>query len=80
MSESRAELRQLIDVLPVRKIRLAKSYLRFLIDEDEDDTFLLRVVEGDLTDQDKEDLAEARVDAAEGRSISWDEAKKELGL
>lgn len=80
MSEARAELRQLIEVLPVRKIRQARSYLRFLLEEDEEDTILLRVAETDLSDEDRADIVAARVDAEAGRSISWDEAKKELRL
>ena len=80
MSESRAELRHLVDVLPGRKIKQARSYLRFLLEEDEDDTILLRVADADLSDQDRSDITAAQVDASAGRSIPWSEAKKELGL
>ena len=79
MSNARAELRHLVEVLPVRKIRQARSYLRFLLEEDEVDTILLRVVDGDLTDEDRADIAAARSDVAAERTISWDEVKRELG-
>ena len=79
MSNARAELRHLVEVLPVRKIRQARSYLRFLLEEDEVDTVLLRVVDDELTDEDRADIAAARSDVAAERTISWDEVKRELG-
>jgi hypothetical protein len=80
MSESRAELRHLIDVLPRRKIKQARSYLRFLLEDDEDDAILLRVADDEISDEDRSDIAAAQVDASAGRLILWSEAKKELGL
>ena len=49
MSEARGELRQLVELLLGRKIRQARSYLRFLLEEDEEDTILLRVAEDELS-------------------------------
>lgn len=80
MSESKAELRHLIDVLPRRKIKQARSYLRFLLEDDEDDAILLRVAADELSDEDRSDIAVAQADASAGRSIPWSEAKKKLGL
>lgn len=70
MSELRAELRNLVDVLPMRKIKQARSY----------DTILLRVTDTDLSDEDRSDIVSAQSDASAGRSIPWEDAKKELGL
>ena len=80
MSELRAELRNLVDVLPMRKIKQARSYLRFLLEEDEEDTILLRVTDADLSDEDRSDIVSAQSDASAGRSIPWEDAKKEFGL
>lgn len=79
MSNARTELRHLVEVLPVRKIRQARSCLRFLLEEDEVDTVLLRVVDDELTDEDRVDIAAARSDVTAERTIPWDEVKRELG-
>ena len=80
MSEARAELRLLVEALPMRKIRQARSYLRFLLEEDEDEPVLLSVTEADLNEEDRSDIDAARSDVATGRIVSWDEAKRELGV
>ena len=80
MSEARVELRQLVELLPGRKIRQARSYLRFLLEEDEEDTILLRVAEDELSDEDRADIVAAEEDLVAGRTIPWGEAKKALGL
>ena len=80
MSEARKELRQLVDVLPARKIRQARSYLNFLLMETEEKTVLLRVKDDELSNEDIADIASARSAVAEGRAISWNEVKKALEL
>ena len=80
MSEARKELRQLVDVLPARKIRQARSYLNFLLTEIEEKTVLLRVKDDELSNEDISDIASARAAAAEGQAIPWTEVKKTLEL
>ena len=80
MSEARKELRQLVDALPARKIRQARSYLNFLLTETEGKTVLLRMKDDELSNEDISDIASARTAVAEGRAIPWNEAKKALEL
>ena len=80
MSEARKELRQLVDVLPARKIRQARSYLNFLLTETEGKTVLLRMKDDELSTEDISDIASARTAVAEGRVTPWTEAKKALEL
>ena len=80
MSGARKELRQLVDVLPARKIRQARSYLNFLLTETEGKTVLLKVKDDELSNEDVSDIASARTAAAEGQAIPWNEVKKALEL
>jgi hypothetical protein len=80
MSESRAELRRLVDVLPTRKIKQARSYLRFLLEDEEEDAILMRVADDELSVEDRSDIAAAQVEASAGRAIPWGDAKKALRL
>ena len=80
MSEARKELRQLVDVLPARKIRQARSYLNFLLTDTEEKTVLVRVKDDELSNEDIADIASARSVVAEGRVIPWNEVKKALEL
>ena len=80
MSGARKELRQLVDVLPARKIRQARSYLNFLLTETEEKTVLVRVKDDELSNGDIADIASARSAVTEGRAIPWNEVKKALEL
>ena len=80
MSEARKELRQLVDVLPARKIRQARSCLNFLLTETEEKTVLVRVKDDELSNEDIADIASARSAVAGGRAIPWNEVKKALEL
>lgn len=80
MSEARKELRQLVDILPAKKIRQARSYLSYLLTENEEKTILLRVTDAELSPEDIADIASSRTAVDEGRTIPWSEAKKALEL
>lgn len=69
MSNARTELRHLVEMLPAKKIWQARSYLRFLLEEDEVDTVLLRVMDDELTDEDRVDVSAARSDVTAERTV-----------
>ena len=84
MSVNREELHRLIDEIPENEIPSARSYLRWLRDESADPVrYALDHAPLDdepETEEERQAMKEGKADLQEGRVLTTDELKRELGI
>ena len=80
---SRKRLHELVDALSEDQVEAAERYLRSLLNENDPVIRAMRaapVDDEEVTDEDREDIAEGQRDIAAGRFISDDQLRRKLGL
>ncbi|KKM11003.1 hypothetical protein SY88_10735 [Clostridiales bacterium PH28_bin88] len=85
MSIIKEDLHRLVEALPDREMPVAKRFLEFLLSMKIDDPLLRALEKAPVDDEplEPEELAairEAEKAIAQGDTIPWEQAKKELGL